>query len=503
MSTDLIFDTSKDVNGSYIIYGRVADNAGVSKQIGILENGMPLNLTGFTITFEGITHEGKTKVFDTGGVTVVDAAKGTFKYTFPSLAFTVSGKYERAYFSLVKDSVRYTTADFEIVVFENADIDAEEAETIITEYNKLIAELYALQKSNIAELQKQQDEYIKTTDTTFAAINQKITALQTQITSYETSVTNSKDTAINTINAALEEFKAGDFYTKSESDSKFMLLKSAERSLITLKNAVVTVEDWNTLTTTGVFYCAGATGPNKPYTGTLYGYLTIYNTLAVIIQKYEFGPNVYMRTFAGNPATWGSWIKKANANEVVDLTEPQVIGGIKDFSETPTVKGKEVLVNSKPLPYEVWLGPGGEQTSVPNKARLKFGPDMMTIETKMGREMKPSPLSWNNDRWLASITRDCQLFFEGQCRLQPNSSSGAYAYLTAYRGANEGEDQIGFFGGRGSTAGAGAMNYKQSVPLSGVITFKAGDHFALSLEMADGKTMAFTQINHMHIMEIV
>ncbi|EPH98194.1 hypothetical protein D920_01752 [Enterococcus faecalis 13-SD-W-01] len=489
MSADFIFDTSKDVNGSYIVYGRVADNEGVSKQIGILENGMPLNLTGFTITFEGITHEGKTKVFDTGGVTVVDAAKGTFKYTFPNSAFTVSGKYERAYFSLVKDSVRYTTADFEIVVFENADIDAEEAETIITEYNKLIAELYALQKSNIAELQKQQDEYIKTTDATFAAINQKITTLQTQITTYETNVTDAKNAAISTINAALEEFKAGDFYTKSEADAKFMLLKSAERSLLTLKNATVTVEDWNTLTTTGIYYCAAATGANMPCTGTLYGYLTIYNTLAVIIQKYEFQGAMYMRTYAGNPAAWGEWKKIAFSSEVVDLTQPQSIGGIKNFVDGLQMTGKEVAVQDQ-IPLCGIHGEGTNLSKIPNGTKIPIGP---LVATDFGHEASDLPYTISSDGNTLTTTRACVLLFEGTIKIHGNNTL-KYTYVKIRKNGSDTN-----FTSLGSSVNS---NYMTAQSGQYVHTLAEGDKVEFTIEVAEGGVLFATQLLSLKITEV-
>ncbi|MGX7173098.1 hypothetical protein [Enterococcus ratti] len=190
------------------------------------------------------------------------------------------------------------------------------------------------------------------------------------------------------------------------------------------------------------------------------------------------------------------------AEALVQTSGNQSIDGFKNFLQTPTVKGKEIAIVNE-LPYEVWLGVGDELTNLQNGNRVRFGPELMTIAKKNGGTMRPSPLNWNQNRWQATITRDCKLFFDGQCRLQAGDDSGRYAYLVAYRGLNEREKQIGFFGGRGSTTGGGVMNYKQSVPLSGVVTFKAGDYFALSIEMESGKKMAYTQINHMHIMEII
>ena len=185
MSDVLRFDLAKDPKGNPITYGRVGDSNGLTRRVKVFEDGKPLNLTGWTTTFEGNTSNWKTKVFDTEGISIIDAVKGEFSYTFPNMAFAVEGQYERAYFSFIKGDQRKSTGNFEIIVLGNSDIDAPEAETIITEYNKLVAELRALQKENIAELQSQQDEYIKATDGKFTDINTKITSLQTQIANFK------------------------------------------------------------------------------------------------------------------------------------------------------------------------------------------------------------------------------------------------------------------------------------------------------------------------------
>ncbi|WP_251867879.1 BppU family phage baseplate upper protein, partial [Enterococcus malodoratus] len=166
MSDVLRFDLAKDPKGNPITYGRVGDSNGLTRRVKVFEDGKPLDLTDWATTFEGNTSNWKTKVFDTEGISIIDAVKGEFRYTFPNMAFAVEGQYERAYFSFIKGDQRKSTGNFEIIVLGNSDIDAPEAETVITEYNKLVAELQELQKSNIANLQEQQDTYIQSTDKT-------------------------------------------------------------------------------------------------------------------------------------------------------------------------------------------------------------------------------------------------------------------------------------------------------------------------------------------------
>ncbi|EME8212385.1 BppU family phage baseplate upper protein [Enterococcus faecium] len=114
--------------------------------------------------------------------------KGTFDYTFPNAAFAVEGKYERAYFSFVKDGKRDTTSSFEIIVFGNADIDAEEAETIITEYNKLIEQLHELYQQTIDKVTEEYDQFhqqitkkMNEMETVIQNANADLTALKTKV----------------------------------------------------------------------------------------------------------------------------------------------------------------------------------------------------------------------------------------------------------------------------------------------------------------------------------
>lgn len=117
------------------------------------------------------------------------------------------------------------------------------------------------------------------------------------------------------------QIAVGDVYTKAESDEKFATKESLESGPLIFKNTRLTNQDWNDITDSGIYYCAAATGHNMPYTGKLYGCLTVYNDVAVIIQKYEFNSSVYMQTFAGNPPSWGAWLKITAAKEETNSNE--------------------------------------------------------------------------------------------------------------------------------------------------------------------------------------
>ena len=207
----LNLDLSKDPIMPAIVYGRVGDDRLQTVTVNLARRDEVADLTGYDITFEGTTYNRQTKVFDSNNIssTPEGLKKGTFDYTFPNMAFALAGKYEQAYFSIVKDGKRDSTAGFEIYVDGNADIDAPEAETIITEYNILVTELNELQKQAITELNKQQNQAINEMNQNFTAAQERIAELEVQINDLR-----------NKIDQALTDFENGNFWTKEESFNK-------------------------------------------------------------------------------------------------------------------------------------------------------------------------------------------------------------------------------------------------------------------------------------------
>lgn len=244
MSDLLRFDLSKNSIGRPIVYGRVGDGESFSMRVQIFKDGAPFDLTDWVATFEGVTHEERTKVFDSDGIEITNGKNGEFTYTFPNMAFAVAGSYELAYFSFMKDDKRESTDDFEITVYGNADIDAEEAKTIITEYNKLVKALNEAYQSALEKIDTDYDAVVKRIET----IKTEMNTLQTQIDktvsdaegriskvatdsenkinqagkTVETNITAIGKTVTDAMNAALEELRAADFYTQAESDAKFL-----------------------------------------------------------------------------------------------------------------------------------------------------------------------------------------------------------------------------------------------------------------------------------------
>ncbi|MBC9077853.1 hypothetical protein IAR57_20450, partial [Mycobacterium canettii] len=76
--------------------------------------------------------------------------------------------------------------------------------------------------------------------------------------------------------------------------------------LLEFKDTVINVQDWDTLTATGVYTVYNASGANKP-PGGVYGTLVILADNATVTQEYTSGGKRFIRTRAGSPAVWKDW----------------------------------------------------------------------------------------------------------------------------------------------------------------------------------------------------
>ena len=214
---NMIFNLDLNKNNAInpIIFGRLTDGNLRKITVNITNEGEPVDLTDWVIRFEGTTG-GHAKIFDVLGVNVLDAQNGKFEYTFSKTAFSATGAYKSAYFAIEKDDMRETTNDIKIIVEKVADLDAKDAETVVTELNKTITLInskynelnsrVSVYESDILDLENWLDEQkaeintiIADTETTF---NQKLNEIQGKL------------------DATNEAIQNGDFYNKAQVDSK-------------------------------------------------------------------------------------------------------------------------------------------------------------------------------------------------------------------------------------------------------------------------------------------
>lgn len=307
---------------------------------------------------------------------------------------------------------------------------------------------------------------------------------------------NAANTSLKELNESVEVLEGN----IKEGEQHFVTKSSTEKGLMIYRSQFVTAENWNDIQDSGIYYCAGATGENMPIKGTLYGYLIVIKSAGIVIQQFLSNGVFFMRAMIGNPMTWNPWTKFPTDGAVVHVSGNESIDGFKNFLQTPTVKGKEILIDEE-LPYEAWFSGSEELKNIPNKARLRIGPEVMNVGQKLGRKMRSSPLVWNSGRWQAEIKRDCKLLVEGLARLQFGaSSSGKYGYLVFYNDDAQ-KKSIGFVGGTGDAVNT--LQWKHGLHFGRIFEAKAGTVFNITYEGEEGKKVDFAQINTLHIMEII
>lgn len=618
------------------IYGRVADGLVQTVDVYVTNNGEPFDITGWTIKFEGNTSGNRTFIADSENVKIVNAKGGFFQYTFPLPAFANSGKYERAYFSFALDEKHESSNNFNIQVFENADITAEEAHTVITEYEKLVDELnkifieaqedltndveeykqwltqqvqelqnkidilntnYEAAEARVTELEKRLQELInkgllkmedvvffmqgKTTVTidgqeitindvmptfdylknnyyTKTEIDQKDTVLDTKINGVQTNLNNAKTDLENKIEqtynaqplpsgvtslSALSDYSGKTFYiTKSQMDSltdnsdlpadivgsyNYIVENSESRAgtyrqqfvyttsvskrdrysrvilnggsktpferiitehkygILEFKDTVVNVQDWDTLTSTGVYTVYNASGANKP-PGGLYGTLVVLADNATVTQEYTSGGKRFIRTRAGSPAVWRDWaelVSKAMMDSELKLRD----------NEIETLKNKKVR-------WEGWFDTGNMVNPIRDKSRLGWGSLAYTREQVDGIPMDENPFELS--RLYFKAKRDVTFYIEGTIRAQGlyDSNTSRYAYWHLRVNTDQGET-TGAATHVASTNGqaGGTLQWKNFTAFAKIVSMKAGESMAMSVDLESGKTLLQADLRDVHV----
>ncbi|MDR0027175.1 pyocin knob domain-containing protein [Enterococcus faecalis] len=283
---------------------------------------------------------------------------------------------------------------------------------------------------------------------------------------------------------------------KNDSEEKFIPKLSAENGLFVRKNSKIL--DLNDAVEPGI-YSIPATGvENKPLPNS--GSLMVNKDPGGVRQLFQTERTIVIRQFGGIPSKWTDWKEVSFTTNVVNLTEPQKIGGIKDFDEIPLVNQTPVMLQKEQL-YEAWYTPGKDHNDLHNRSRFSIGAEYSNVGKRLGLPMRSNPLQWNDGRWLATVLRDCKLNVRAVVKIQAEGSRGIpYAYVHLGKGYEEATGDMGTAGGTGAITG---INYKNFIPVELNVSLKKGDYFSFYLEMLEGKNINFVQMISAHITELV
>lgn len=139
----------------------------------LMDNGAPVSLDGLTPTFKANTADDQAVIADSTGFNIVNVSGGEFTYQVPNALSAVPGKITTAYFSFSDSSGSESTFDVAFIIKKAVDITKPQA-----------------------------NDYITIIDGTLKSLQQKIDAMNTDV------------------QTILNAFNQGDFYNRTQTDSK-------------------------------------------------------------------------------------------------------------------------------------------------------------------------------------------------------------------------------------------------------------------------------------------
>ncbi|MBJ7955791.1 BppU family phage baseplate upper protein [Bacillus cereus] len=140
MKIKLVLDINKTQQAQLnaVVTGRQGDKATVTVNVFVVDGGVPYNLTGNTVYYEGLKPN-NAYVRDTSGVKMINATQGNFEYTFRPETFGVAGIGKRSYFSIEQGgTIRASTQDFGLVTLADAMTGNTMSDPYISELEELI-----------------------------------------------------------------------------------------------------------------------------------------------------------------------------------------------------------------------------------------------------------------------------------------------------------------------------------------------------------------------------
>ena len=173
-------DTTKSEFQNPMVELRQGDGNYQSLHVTVTNNGDPVDLTGWTITFMGTT-AGAHKIVDANAV-VDNALQGTFNYT-PTKAWGQDiGEFNKAYFKFVKSDETASGANFRVNVLEAVDLTDEEAGDYISVVDALIDKVKTDMDAKLAD-----------TQTTLTNTQNQANTVQTNVDDLNTNVNELKE----------------------------------------------------------------------------------------------------------------------------------------------------------------------------------------------------------------------------------------------------------------------------------------------------------------------
>lgn len=183
--------------------------------------------------------------------------------------------------------------------------------------------------------------------------------------------------------------------------------------------------------------------------------------------------------------------------KVVLVTGDSDITGTKNFKGKLKLASKPVLNNLK-----VFFGVGKSLSDAAGLTKAQFG---SVVAYAQPEQASLVPFTFNSARDEATITRDCILHFNLNCKVQGGGSNSTtysdYTYLHLDKGSSTGSGAGLMMGGIGANTGQ-TLSLQNIIPLQGTVSFKSGEKFSITSVTRSGRITFVLQLMSGYIEEV-
>lgn len=251
---------------------------------------------------------------------------GTISVSIPSAFNAEMGYFQRCFVRVVtKTGETLSTQDLIYYSYGNADISAGNAQDYIGRVEVLVEQINEMADQLEEDLTGQ-----------FAQLRADLTSATNDLAALETKINN-----------FMNQF-----------DGTPLLFRTTQ----------ITTQDWNTVTTSGIYSLNNASGANRPHTNAHWGRLEV---ITGTTQRYtDDTGQLFIRTATGNPLTWQPWRRFVYSTEVYSKTEVDAkITAINNDASFVKTTGNQSIGGAKTFTGDVVLN-GNTNTKALNSTNI-------------------------------------------------------------------------------------------------------------------------------------
>lgn len=480
------------------------------------------------VKLKGITNDNKYIELD--GTIQVTSSNTNAKVVLTKDWNSASGAFKVVYLEVKKASTAQTsTVNLDWFVLPEANVTDKDVAHYVDELQEIIdrmeatAESYLQQLTDkLAQANAELDTLRNNINTAEANLSSKITALEarlnTEIVELEAKIAKAQQDLETLVSGyesrvaqALADFENGNFYTKPEADSTFM--KKGEIP-DTIQKFKLTADDGQPLPVpsditsfndlaklTGYFYVPRATAItytdqnslpiNFRNAGLFVSMPVGQPTNAYRYQEIKLNSTTFARTAYRNTNGVSStpWVEVANEASIVRIDDTVSDQGRRIATNTMNISTNTSKITALETP-KYWKGyftAGNNVEPIRHRSRMGWG-KLLTTQAELDG-LQPMEAPFTIEPLFLTAKRDIKFILRGHFYLQGSGGSNPrWAYAHA-RINTDGGEATGSATPMGSVQnGASGIQWKNWAPFTALLTMKAGEKLAFSMDVDESQT---------------